>query len=457
MNIQEIKIILEENDNLIWKFSDNWLNDIQKLCNNDFSVSNIKKIHNNKFESLNKEFNNIFKNKFSNINEDEVKDIVIVEMVKLLQIGKKTFNPIKKATEETFLSKCINNKLLTTSIKINKQISFDNLEHTLSVSDNYNEEINFLNKILEFDGNDSLYLFLKNLSISKNKNLHLFEKDRDWSKLKINSNSVNRNAFYNDLPKGYKSNKNNIIPGYTKYQSLCQTEERKAMFIARDLVTKCKSNFITNKKKNQKFSKIPVLSAIAFDKNGELIKMTYKGEKGEMKHHCEFTLFESVFEKEDWNRIKGGVVYVTLEPCHKRGNYKCESTNELKPKIPCAVRCVESGISKIFIAHHDPDETVKGNGIETLQTGEYKFKKEKGKLVKNGFPDIESAKTLAKYFEDKESCTKLVDSENELVYKIGSPIEVEFFHTDIAIQIMKINSDFLQNKLREAFIEPKYI
>ena len=39
----------------------------------------------------------------------------------------------------------------------------------------------------------------------------------------------------------------------------------------------------------------PLLSAVAVDKNGDIIKTAFKGETGCIEKHCEYTLFEELF------------------------------------------------------------------------------------------------------------------------------------------------------------------
>ena len=179
----------------------------------------------------------------------------------------------------------------------------------------------------------------------------------------------------------------------------------------------------------------PLLSAVAVDKNGDIVKTAFKGERGCMDDHCEYTLFEEILSNTDKERIKGGTLYVTLEPCNKRG----------AKKIPCAVRCVEAGISKIYIGTHDPDESVKWKGITTLKTGTYSFKVDNNDYIMKKYDaDKKADIMLMKHFNSKKYSSIY---ENGLkIYKIGNSVEVRFFHPDLSIEIMQLNKEFIEGK-----------
>lgn len=55
-------------------------------------------------------------------------------------------------------------------------------------------------------------------------------------------------------------------------------------------------------------------------------------------------------------RARGGVLYVTLEPCSHRGRTG-----------PCAEAVIEAGVARVVIAVTDPDERVSGRGVAALR------------------------------------------------------------------------------------------
>ena len=192
---------------------------------------------------------------------------------------------------------------------------------------------------------------------------------------------------------------------------------------------------------------IPMLSAVAVDKEGILIGSCYKGEieskttRGERRtfqKHCEYSLFEEVITSaKDKERLKGGTLFVTLEPCNKRDPFS-SAHGEKIPKIPCAVRCLEAGISKIYIGMFDTNKDIKYQGYNILKTGEYTFELENGCLDEKQIP-------LEDYFK-KKKYKLLSDEKDKRVYKIheGLGDNVLFFDDDLREEICELNATFLR-------------
>ena len=80
--------------------------------------------------------------------------------------------------------------------------------------------------------------------------------------------------------------------------------------------------------------------------------------RGELRHgdHAEFTLLE---RKNRSNKLDGGVLFVTLEPC--------APNSRRHPKLPCAERIVLARIREVWVGVEDPDPTVDRKGIKYLQ------------------------------------------------------------------------------------------
>lgn len=197
----------------------------------------------------------------------------------------------------------------------------------------------------------------------------------------------------------------------------------------------------------------PILSSVVLDKNGKLGATCFKGmlerfheNKEEVTknvtfdNHCEFSLFAEVIKEENLHLVKDGVLYVTLEPCNKRGFWL--DGKEEKPKIPCAVRCLEAGLRKVFIGSIDENIKVKNKGKEILEKGQYTFSMKDGKIFGKTDKETKEEELLEKYFQGKNYSSE--DIEDKRVYTIGKPVEVHDFEHELIEEVRRLNSDFLQ-------------
>lgn len=71
--------------------------------------------------------------------------------------------------------------------------------------------------------------------------------------------------------------------------------------------------------------------------------------------HAEINAITSV-EESNFHRINGATAYVTLEPCSHTGKTG-----------PCTEALINAGISRVVVAHHDPNPLVAGMGIKQLR------------------------------------------------------------------------------------------
>lgn len=92
----------------------------------------------------------------------------------------------------------------------------------------------------------------------------------------------------------------------------------------------------------------PLVGAVIV-RNGEIIAEGYHEVLG--CAHAEIAAFNNA--KQD---VKGGTLYVNLEPCSHYGRTP-----------PCAKAIIEAGIKKVVIAMEDPNPKVSGRGIEMLR------------------------------------------------------------------------------------------
>ena len=93
----------------------------------------------------------------------------------------------------------------------------------------------------------------------------------------------------------------------------------------------------------------PLVGAIVLDADGKIAGRGWHQKAGEP--HAEVLALE-----EAGVRARGGVLFVTLEPCSHQGRTP-----------PCAPAVVEAGVARVIAAVLDPNPQVQGNGFEHLR------------------------------------------------------------------------------------------
>jgi len=94
----------------------------------------------------------------------------------------------------------------------------------------------------------------------------------------------------------------------------------------------------------------PMVGAVVLDRDGRVAGEGFHAAKGSA--HAEELALAAAGPK-----AEGGTIYVNLEPC----THSHRST-------PCSDAIVSAGISRVVIAMKDPDERVRGAGIERLKS-----------------------------------------------------------------------------------------
>jgi len=485
MSSEEIKRIVEEYFSNPpasvpkWSFSEKWKTDVCKkvrvAVNHNTTESAVtrktEEIHNKEYEKLLNDLTTYFKKEWHNIDPSEVEDVVIEACTKFSTTGD-AYDSQKGKNEKQHLFWRINNNLINES-KRKKPGSLDEtilhshsddeeddtgvIEPTVDNNESEEEqkkETTDIKSYIQELPKDIYSRLAPHLAVLKPKLFNINES------LFLEHSFPSRDFLLKDVPEEFNSIRDVEdfrldVVGYSRYERIVESQERQFMLLAIERLKECRISFDKeldkmveaaknngeNVSKENLKERYPLLSAVAVDKNGDIIKTAFKGETGCIDKHCEYTLFEELFSDIDKKRMKGGALYVTLEPCNRRG----------VNKIPCAVRCVEAGISKIYIGTHDPDDTVKWKGATTIKTGKYSFNvDDKGNPIDS---NIEAAKALMKMFDDKQYTNTC---ENGIkTYTIGSPIgkdNVHLFHPDLSLEIIQLNKEFLKGKENNAFV-----
>ena len=96
----------------------------------------------------------------------------------------------------------------------------------------------------------------------------------------------------------------------------------------------------------------PLVGAVVLDKNGNVAGCGWHKKFGEA--HAEVNAFEEA--KKNNIDVKGGTIFVSLEPCSHFGKTP-----------PCADLIIKKGIKKVVIGCKDPNPKVDGGGIKKLK------------------------------------------------------------------------------------------
>jgi pyrimidine deaminase RibD-like protein len=274
--------------------------------------------------------------------------------------------------------------------------------------------------------------------------------------------SISSNDLQGDNVTGYQRYRHSIIKNAKNLQfmELCISVLKEGLGrFEREI----KEEHFEDEDKN----KIPMLSAVAADEKGKLIDFCFKGQiesynpqgqRRTFQKHCEYSILEEIIEKKTNSELlRRGSLYVTLEPCNMRTYYclnpncntKCDHS-EVELKIPCAVRCLESGVVRVFIGSVDTNKSVERKGEEILRTGRYKFNLLKGNFTsekreaKENHRDVRSQKLLEQYFVDKGYELEISDS-TQRVYRINDGVDVIYFPPDLVEEICELNGTFLKH------------
>lgn len=95
----------------------------------------------------------------------------------------------------------------------------------------------------------------------------------------------------------------------------------------------------------------PAVGAVIV-KDGVEIASAFRGQCAP-GNHAEFCALQGA----DAKTVRGSVVYTTLEPCSRRN----------LPKIPCAQRLIDAGVSTVFIGLYDPNPKIYREGWKMLR------------------------------------------------------------------------------------------
>jgi diaminohydroxyphosphoribosylaminopyrimidine deaminase / 5-amino-6-(5-phosphoribosylamino)uracil reductase len=97
----------------------------------------------------------------------------------------------------------------------------------------------------------------------------------------------------------------------------------------------------------------PVVGCVILDRSGQVVGEGWH--EYDLLDHAEVVALREASQHAG-DRLRGGVAYVTLEPCNHTGRTP-----------PCTQALIAAGISRVVVATVDPNTSVAGHGIETLQ------------------------------------------------------------------------------------------
>jgi pyrimidine deaminase RibD-like protein len=138
------------------------------------------------------------------------------------------------------------------------------------------------------------------------------------------------------------------LPGLTLlvnwFQKLdCQMDDALKLSLMREAIIEAHKSQAEDSRNH------PLVGAIVTDDDGKILLRAHRGENAG-GGHAEFLIFEKA--KREGIDVNGKTLFVTLEPCTRRG----------PGKIPCAVRVGNSGISRVYIGTIDPNPSIIGRG-----------------------------------------------------------------------------------------------
>jgi pyrimidine deaminase RibD-like protein len=183
----------------------------------------------------------------------------------------------------------------------------------------------------------------------------------------------------------------------------------------------------------EKITNFPLTGAVLVSKEGKAIAMSYKDCSCEdienrLAHPCEYLLFRHQEGNDFYNSMQNGSLFITLEP----------GASRITSQLPCAVRCLESGIRNICIGTVNIDRNASGAGINILETGCYTFDKS------ISFYQSPAVKELITYFRSKGY--EETESVSEHCFFIAKPLTVSYFYPDLSLEIVKHNGYFIRDK-----------
>src|SRR6202051_2350798 len=97
----------------------------------------------------------------------------------------------------------------------------------------------------------------------------------------------------------------------------------------------------------------PAVGCVILDRSGQVVGEGWH--EYDLLDHAEVVALREA-RQHAGDRLKGGTAYVTLEPCNHTGRMP-----------PCTQALIASGLGRVVAATIDPNPTVAGHGMATLQ------------------------------------------------------------------------------------------
>lgn len=462
-----ITIIKEQSQVPSWCLSSIWIKSLSISCSENYTKQDVVFTHKKKYldleNSLVIHFINFWK---ESLNSHDISELVKSSLSDKIIL----FDPTLFANEKTFMKTVIKNDLIDfyNKRKLNVELKEGDLMYDISTFE-YTDQSNF-------QRDSFLDLFMDNTSSSQDsffrsymKYYFITNKEKDLTGKELFQKLLTKRRLGLD----YILRRDSFFIGYqdedfkemntfqyNKYYSISNVFRRMMMDDVALMILQSKEElnqkllyplesygYFLDAKKVLKST--PLLGAVVVDQQERKIKN--QAANYEQINKITNVLFNGFFPNDFWKGISDCIVYLSHEPAYLPGNNIENKTND-SVIVPCCVKFLEAGIDEIHIAHLNLDQGQKSKGINVLETGQYKFERISGTLLALDSVQQENFELLIDYFELKNyPC--IVDTPDELIYQIATPVKVFPFDIDIAFKIIRLNQEYLFSLDPDAFID----
>ncbi len=171
----------------------------------------------------------------------------------------------------------------------------------------------------------------------------------------------------------------------------------------------------------------PLVGAIITSADGEILAKAHRSEL-RVGEHCEYTLIERKLVN---HNLKGGVLYVTLEPCTD------ESRN--KGQKACSSHIVKARLEQVYVGIEDPNPKIATEGIIFLKENGiavHMFSEELQEVIR-----VDNAQFIReKEKEAKQARIQAVEKPKSILQKAAPETTIDSFSPSAVAQLIKMAS-----------------